>query len=195
MSRRGISLEEISEEYPIILIDTCALIGYYGYSKSDNANYDSIYNVYVDSANFFKKYIDDGMEIYVTSSVFKEYSDGDSSSVYRKNLLHAIQSNSRILKLDEDERKLHNEMSRKYYVIKDKFGLGYTDYDFLISGGILSKVRKEPVALISNDMGIFHAWKFLLMKENLDLDGLRFIIRIGNETFKKMKPPKNYKKI
>lgn len=195
MSRRGISLEEISEKYPIILIDTCALIEYYGCSRSDNANYDSIYNVYVDSANFFKKYIDDGMGIYVTSSVFKEYSDGGSSSVYRKNLLHAIQSNSRILKLDKDERKVYSKISRKYSKVKNKFDIGYTDYELLVSAVVLSRVRKEPVALISNDMGIFHAWKFLLMKENLNLDELRFLIRIGNETFKKMKPPKNYKKI
>ena len=195
MSRRGVSLEEISEDYPIILVDTCALIGYQGFSEVVNARVDSAYsyriNMEVDSAIFFKKYINEGVGIYVTSFVFREYSIGSSSSSYIKDLLDAIQSNSRILQLDEDERKLYNEISRKHHGVKNKFGLGYTDCDFLVSG----IARKEPVALVSNDIGILHAWKFLLMKEGLSLDELSFLIRIGNETFKKIKPPKAYKKI
>lgn len=193
MSRRGVSLEEISEDYPIILVDTCALIGYQSFSKVVNAEVDSVYNMKVDSANFFKKSIDDGVGIYVTSSVFREYSMGGSS--YIKDLLHAIQSNSRIIEFDDDGRKSYNEKSRKYSRIKDKFRLGNEDYNLVISAVVLPEVRKEPVALVSNDIGILRAWKFLLMQEDLSLAELRFLIRIGNETFKKIKPPKDYKKI
>ena len=120
MSRRVASLEEISEDYPIILVDTCALIGYLNFSKVVNPEVGS-YTMRVDSANFFKKYINDGAGIYVTSSVFREYSIGDSSSFHRKDLLDAIQSNSRILKFNEDERELYDEKSRKYSGIKNKF--------------------------------------------------------------------------
>ena len=195
MSRRVASLEEISEDYPIILVDTCALIGYLNFSEVVNAKVDSAYTMKVDSANFFKKYIDDGAGIYVTSSVFREYSIGSSSSSHIKDLLDTIQSNSRILEFDEDERKLYNEKSRKYSEIKNKFLVGNADYDLLVSAFVLPEVRKKPVALVSNDIGILRAWKFLLMKEDLNLDKLRFLIRIGNKTFKKIKPPKDYKKI
>ena len=195
MSRRVASLEEISKDYPIILVDTCALIGYQGSNKVVNAGVDSAYNIQVNSANFFKKYIDEGTGIYVTTSVFREYSMGSSSSFHIKELLYTIQSNSRILEFGEDERKLYNEISRKHSGIKNKFRLGNEDYDLVVSAVVLPEVRKESVALVSNDMGVLRAWKFLLMRENLSLAELRFLIRIGNETFKKIKPPKDYKKI
>ena len=58
MSKRAVSLEEISKDYPIILVDTCALIGYQSSSEVVNAGMDSAYsyriNMEVDSANFFK---------------------------------------------------------------------------------------------------------------------------------------------
>ena len=193
MSKRVASLEEISKDYPIILVDTCVLIGYQNFSGVVNADL-SAYNIKVDSANFFKKYIDEGAGIYVTRSVFMEYSIG-GSSFPMKDLLSTIQSNSRILEFDEDERKSYNERSRKHSGIKNKFLLGNVDYDLVVSAFVLSEMRKKPVALISNDIGILRAWKFLFMRENLSLDELRFLIRIGNETFKKIKPPKDYKKI
>lgn len=192
MSRRGVSLEEISEDYPIILVDTCALIGYQNFNEAVNV---TAYNMKVDSANFFKKYIDEGIGIYVTSSIFREYSIGGSSASHIKELSYTIQSNSRIIEFDEDEKKPYNEVSRKYSRIKNKFRLGNEDYDLVVSAVVLSKVRKESVALVSNDIGILRAWKFLLMKEDLSVAELRFLIRIGNKTFKKIKPPKDYKKI
>ena len=185
MSRRGISLEEISEDYPIILVDTCALIG-----EIDGEGY----NMKRNSANFFREYVDNGKGIYITPSVFKEYSNG-GYSLHRKRLLDAIESNSRILQLDGGEEIWYNLLFNSFLKIRDKFRLGETDYDFLISGAVLSEARKKPIALISNDIGILRAWKYVLMVECLSPEEFGFLTRIGDETFKRVKPPKNYTKI
>ena len=184
MSRRGVSLEEINMNYPMILVDTCALIGYLMGGKSVNA--------IVDSAHFFKKHIDGGKGVYVTSSVFTEYSNTYFLSP-RKRLLNTIESNSRILQLDDNEEIQYSLLHREYSGIKEEFYIGNVDYDFLVSGVVVSEARKKPVALISNDMGILRAWKFFLVEKSLSPIELKFLIRIGNETFKGAKPPKRYK--
>ena len=185
MSRRGISLEEISENYPIILVDTCVLIGPIG-RKSVNTTRDSV--------SFFIRYVGEGIGVYVTPSVFKEYSSGNYFS-HERNLLDKIRDNSRILQLNGGEKLWYDVLSKGYSEIMGKFGIEETDYDFLVSGFVLSEARKESVALISNDLGILRAWKFFLMRECLSSEELGFLIRIGEETFKKVKPTKDYKKI
>ena len=182
MSRRGISLEKISEDYPIILIDTSALIGYLVSGGAVNTS--------VDSAHFFRKHIEGGKNFYFTPSVFKEYSNRGS---HRKDLLDAIQFNSRILQLNSGEKLWYDVLSKGYSKIRDE--LAETDYDFLVSGVVLSEARKEPVALISNDIGILRAWKLFLMEECLSTIELGFLIRVGNDTFKKMRILKKYKKL
>ena len=184
MSRRGISLEEISEDYPIILVDTSALIGYLVSGGAVNTS--------VDSAHFFRKHIEGGKNFYFTPSVFKEYSNGGS---HRKNLLDTIQSNYRILQLKEGEKLWYDVLFKQYSKIRDKFEIEETDYDFLVSGVVLSEARKKPVALISNDMGILRSWKFLLMEECLSPEKLGFFMRNGVESFKRVRPPKRYKKL
>ena len=184
MSRRGISLEKISEDYPIILIDTSALIGYLVSGGAVNTS--------VDSAHFFRKHIEGGKNFYFTPSVFKEYSNRGS---HRKDLLDAIQFNSRILQLNGGEKLWYDVLFKQYSKLRDIFELAETDYDFLVSGFVLSEARKESVALISNDLGILRAWKFFLMRECLSSEELGFLIRIGDHIFKRIKPPKDYKKL
>lgn len=185
MSTRGISLEKISGDYPIILVDTCVLIG-----EIDREGDDIERN----SANFFIDYINNGNSIYVTPFVFREYSNG-SPLVHRNDLLDAIQLNRRILQLDSGEKLWYDVLSEGYSKIMGKFEIEETDYDFLVSGVVLSEARKKPVALISNDMGILRAWKFLLMRECLSPGELGFFMRKGRETFKRVRPPKDYKEI
>ena len=185
MSRRGISLEEISKDYPTILVDTCVLIG-----QINGKGYDMVRN----SAHFFKKHIDEGVMIHVTPSTFREYSDG-GPLFDRKNLLDTLQDNDGIFQLSEGEKLWYDVLSKGYSKLRDKFKIEETDYNFLLSGVVIFQSRKAPTALISNDMGILRAWKFLLMKERLSPEELGFLIRIGDETFKKVNPPKNYKKI
>ena len=180
MSRRGISLEEISEDYPIILVDTSALIG-----KINREGYDAVRN----SANFFIDYIKNNRNsFYVTLSVFGEYYN-------ERSLLDAIQSNSRILQFNGGEKLWYDVLFKQYSRIRDIFELAETDYDFLVSGVVLSEARKKPVALISNDIGILRSWKFLLIEECLSPIEFGFLIRVGNDTFKKARPPKKLQKI
>jgi len=185
MSRRGISLEEISEDYPTILVDTSALIGPIGRRSFNTAK---------DSAYFFIKHVGEGVGIYVTPSVFKEYSNGYSPS-HERSLLNAIQSNSGILQLNGGEKLWYDVLSKGYSEIMGKFEIEETDYDFLVSGVVLSEARKKPIALISNDIEILRAWKFFLMKECLSPEELGFFMRKGIETFKRVRPPKKYKKL
>ena len=186
------SLEEISEDYPIILVDTSVLIGHL--NRGDTVNRSSSFNTTVDSAHFFKKHIDNGMGIYVTPYVFREYSNGGSSS-HRRLLLDAIRDNSRILQLNGGEKLWYDVIFKGYFKIRDKFELAETDYDFLVSGVVLSDARKKPIALVSNDLGILRAWKSILMKESISPEKLGFLIRIGDYIFKRIKPPKDYKKL
>jgi len=101
--------------------------------------------------------------------------------------------NSRILEFDNNEEIIYAFLHREYSEMQKRFDIGRADYDFLVSGGVLLETRKEPVALISNDMGILRAWKFFLKGEGLKSNELKFIKRIGSEIFEEAKLPRKYK--
>ena len=215
MSTRRRTLEEISERYPFILVDTSTLSwSSFGNIKT-GLDFEGIMSISEDkikSAIFFKEFLEGGKNFYVTQFILREY---DHTSHYpyskiikkRKNisrkglelyrkkreesreigkLVRAFEENGGILELDEDERKLYGQMSRKYSFLKRKRDISEADYDFLISGVVVS-MKRDLTSLVSNDFKILYSWIDLLKKEKLTPEQLGFFIRKEFNVFKRGK--------
>ena len=215
MSTRRRTLEEISERYPFILVDTSTLSwSSFGNTKT-GLDFEGIMSISEDkikSAIFFKEFLEGGKNFYVTQFILREYARNayypyskiiknrkniskKGLELYRKKreesreigkLVRAFEENGGILELDEDERKLYGQMSRKYSFLKRKRDISEADYDFLISGVVVS-MKRDLTSLISNDFKILYSWIDLLKKEKLTTEQLGFFIRKEFNVFKRGK--------
>ncbi|PIN77125.1 hypothetical protein COV15_03005 [Candidatus Woesearchaeota archaeon CG10_big_fil_rev_8_21_14_0_10_34_12] len=201
MSSRAKTLEQISEKYPIILVDTCALMGpLQCINHEDLEGLARLRDTHHKSALFFREYFNNGSEIYVTPFVFGEYSKGPLPYRYmsdeERNLIEDIENNKRVIQFTRDEELLHDELSNRYKNdLRSKFKIEKTDIDFLFSGVILYKSREKSVALISNDTKMSRAWKYLLINSGLTTKEIRLFSRVGNKVFTTKKVPKIMREI
>lgn len=216
MATRIKTLEEISEKYPFILVDTSSLTwASFKNIETSLLDFEGTMSIPVEigkSAIFFKEFLEGGKNFYVTQFILREYNHSayypynkiikkykniskKSLELYRKKrevskevgkLVRAFEENYGILELDENERKLYGKMSRKYSFLKRKRDISEADFDFLISGFVLSRTR-DLTSLISNDFGIFYSWIDLLKREKLTPETLGFFVRIDFNSFKRGK--------
>ena len=178
MSTRVWNLERISKNYPLVLVDTCALIspiGYWGFEAAEK------------SVDFFDKKFKEIDGMSVTKSVLEEYSRGINSSRRRR---FTDELKHKILQLDGGERLWYKELYESYSGVGDKFEVGGIDIDFLLSGIVVCEARKTPVALISNDTKMIRPWKFLLIGACLTAKEVGFFVRKGEDIFKTTKLPR-----
>jgi|TARA_Y100000310_G_C20640748_1_gene793745 hypothetical protein len=180
MTRRVRTLEEISKAYQMILVDTSALISPIGYDG---------FEIKKKSADFFARKFQEICRIGVTESVKNEYANVGSSS--ERKLMDELEN--RTLQLNGGERLWYEELSKLYSRVRSKFDIGDVDFDFLLSGIVVSEARKKSVALISNDTKMVRPWKFLLFRACLTPEELGFFIRKGEDAFKGTKFPKEIK--
>ena len=222
MATRIKTLEEIGKRYPFILVDNSSLNwSSFERIETNLLDFErkmSISEERIKSAILFKEFLEGGKNFYITQLILREY---DRSAYYpyskkiknRKNnskknlelhrkrreeskeigkLARSFGENCRILELNEDERKLYDKMSRKYSFLKRKRDISEADFDFLISGAVVSRTR-DLTSLISNDFGIFYSWMELLRREKLTPEKLGFFIRKDFNVFKRGKLQKNIK--
>ena len=178
MTRRVWDLEKISENYSIILLDTCALMSPIGYRDFEIIN---------ESADFFSRKFKEIDKMSVTESVLFEYSNGSNS---RKRINFTNELKDKVLQLSGGERLWYNELYKIYSIVRNRFEIGETDFDFLLSGIVVYEARKKSVALISNDTKMVRPWKFLLFRAGLTAKELGFFIREEEDLFKTIKLPK-----
>ena len=200
-----ISLEDLTLiEYPLLL-DTSALLSYYTKNRNpetltekfDEAKKD--YDFFV----LMKNYVQNGSNFYITSLVSNELQNGYSPSfkkkikkvgycadhellkLHRKRreknkmkriLEQAFQDNNKILQFEKDEQILYDIIYNRNLGLKEKYKLSESDFDFLVSGGVLAKSGRG-VALVSNDGGIFRARKDILNKEKFWPNKFKFFVR------------------
>ena len=210
--RKFQTLEELSKDYNIILMDTCSLT----FSpKIDKFTIGSIFLKVAtdyDYAFFLRVDIKKGEKIYVTSDVLDEYFSLKTQNYkkaikkrrsknrisldlsrlsrdrmkQRSKLKRMFEEKGKVLKLEEDEPELYGFFYRKYSKIANKNELSETDFNFLISGMILNQKTEHPICLISNDYGIFYSWKAFLFKEKVNPKQFSFCMRESLEIFQKM---------
>lgn len=222
MSRRVASLEEISKDYPIILVDTSSLT----WSSLKNIevrllDFEGLMSIpkeIIRSTVFFKEFLEERKNFYVTQLILEEYNHNayypykkiikNRKKISKKGLelcrerreaskkmgklVRALEENGRILELDKDEEKLYSKMSKKYSFLKRKRNISKADFDFLIAGVVVS-MRRNLTSLISNDFGIFYSWRELLKKEKLEPEQLGFFVRKDFNVFKRGKLYGQYK--
>jgi len=213
MASRARTLEQVNSEYPIILIDTSALLSTFKYNGNDNfSEKKSRSELFESSAVFYREFLEGGGIFYITPSVIREFIN--SSCAYYKRmikkegviskerieyhrqvkkehlekgrLVRLLEDRELILELDEDEKEKYMRLNNKHYHEGMKRGLSEVDFDLINSGATVSMTR-IPTALISNDIAIFHLWRKYLKKDTLDKDKLGFFTRKGFDVFKKEK--------
>ena len=209
-----LTLEEVSQEYPIILVDTCAL----NQPLTRSASIEIAEN----SAIFFKNFSEGG-GIYVTKKILKEYTipdkeiekiqrqkrsrikysrnntyksrskkigDGEvqrgfkKMMVEKKNLDRHLKRSHRVIKLSEDEIERYEMFYGKYSYLNKKVEMHSKAYDLLISGLVVSQTR-SPACLVSNDFSLLYSWKNLLMNSKIDPSYFGFFIRKKIEGFQR----------
>ncbi len=206
------TLEELISEYPIILMDTCAILHYIGENKDPHSPEEKM--IVLEKQHQFitilTDYIGKGIPCFITSLVFEE-SQIKGHYPYKKiiknkrtqhnrelldrsrkiknaekemnKLSITFQENDRILELNEDEQNLYNIFDEKYSTLKGKYNLSDVDFDLLVSGAVISQTR-ESSALVSNDSGITYAWHPVLRNEKINHKKFGFVNRVGINRFK-----------
>ncbi|GEM_PF-4005211 len=214
MESRLLSLEEISRDYPFVILDTSALLYPIGRKRIQTLK-DKIHlsRVERDSAVFFKKSLPQ-LNIYVTDLILKEYfsekrrpckgmpyfttrkkevmklrSMRMDAHRKKRKLAEAFGINNRVISescLSEEERSNYEILLEEHSYFEEKYGLSYPDLDFLVLGSAISQSR-ESVSLISNDSGIINAWNEMLKKYKSSPERLGFFRREKLNGFRKLR--------
>lgn len=205
MENHKISLDSLAlKEYPVLL-DTSALLDYYTQARNPETSTEKFAKA-KEGYDFFvlmKNYVQNGNNFYITSLVSNELQNGYSPpfkkgikkiggcknretlilhrkrrevAKARRALDRTFQESDKILKFGKDEQSLYDLLYKRNIGLKEKYELSESDFDLLISGGVLAKTGKT-IALVSNDLGIFRARKEILNREKLWPNKFKFFIR------------------
>ncbi len=207
-------LENISSNYSCVLIDNCAFQECLRYIKKpqDILGKTKYYETQKESFYFWKKNIENFENLYTTLGVFNEIGNHNSEKYKKKikkryfhdkhpgvlklrrvirdknkeerGLINYLEFLQRIINLNKEE-KMYNRFFDSYSYFKEKYGLSNVDFDFLISGGILSKTRGSS-ALISNDFNIAKAWRNFLDLEKISKTKFDFFNRLDISVFERL---------
>jgi len=165
------------------------------YLNSGGASYitSSVFEEYIPDSNYsYKKSIKNLDTRLNDNQIDKELHSG-LVSVHRKinrnkksqrGLVELFEEQGRIIKLDKNEKQLYSIFDKKYSEFKEKYGISETDLNFLISGAILSH-KRNPVALVSHDRGIFKAYNEFVNDQGLNSENFGFFIRSDNFKFER----------
>ncbi len=123
---------------------------------------------------------------FLIESSLRQY-EGMAKSSWRrtKDLVSTIENRGAILKLNEIERGVHSELYIENEFLREilKIPLSPEDYDFLISGVVISQTRGKT-GIISNDCGINLAWRKIVTKYPVLNCKLDFYFREKVDLFK-----------
>lgn len=104
-----------------------------------------------------------------------------------RKLIEMFSEYGRILglnKLNDEEQKSYHILSDEHTELQEKYKLSDTDSDFLTLGAVLSQ-KRGPTALVSNDFGIFRAWRDLHLNLT-NHNKFDFFVRKEKGFFKKL---------
>ena len=164
-----------------------------------------------DSCSFYSRYFKNKKNIFLTQAIYNEFNpDGkkffkkterniskedrefnkrlDDICKEKRKLLRACTINQRIIDLTALENKNYGLEHQNYIFLMEKYFLTFADYNFLITGFILSKSRGK-ISLISNDVNLSKAWGHVVSKKD-NSNKLKFFFRYNKKEFKELTPTK-----
>lgn len=201
-----IHLDDLCEEFDILLIDTSALVRPLEEIVKKDKLRDRINTKKTEenSSIFFNKFMKGKGVFYITREVLKEsYSKGNPpiseifprskrsnlskkeqeyySSVCsfrkeRNNLLRSFRKDKKLILLNNSEKRKYDEFFNRNLFLKDRNRLSIVDYDLLITGAVLSITRGDTV-ILSNDFPLLYSYRSLVNKESFDQGKYGFFIR------------------
>jgi hypothetical protein len=209
------NLEEITSKYNVVLVDTCALFHHLehmvkkGFLKDfSNKFYELELDCIIEMFNF----LEDDYPIYITPLVKEEAGavnsyhikkkikksgscknrrlleyrrDLEKSNKARRKLVDNFQDKERIIELDERRKNVYDDFYGRYGDLFARHKLSECDADFLISGRVLAKTDMSS-ALISNDFGIWGAWRDIIRSEGIGSKFFGFYNRMDENKFKRL---------
>ncbi len=161
-------------------------------------------NYYTELLDLSKK----GHNIYITNGIFNESrafadylitnsskngSRGRKNELGRKNqslrsqIFNLLEDKGKIIKLNEGETIEYELFDQACQQIKNHYGLSNIDWDFLLSGLVMSRNRGN-VSLISNDNGIVESWRAFIACECVNPYVLNFFSRKEIHSFVSRSP-------
>lgn len=143
------------------------------------------------SGSFYKYNVKKNFNPRGTRSVLDLKRAIRDKKIERNRLILYLENSSHILKFNKKEQKTYDEFYERYLLIAKYYGLINSvkdvDYDLLISGVVLSKLKRNT-ALVSNDInGIVPAWKEISKREHLSPYNFGFFIVPDLSVFEKVR--------
>lgn len=212
MVKKQRSLQGVTLEYPMTLFDTSALFEAMNgrRNKGDTSHLAKILvsERIFDSTVFLKSFLEQGGVFYITPRVLEEYKprtlkevDPSSGLAYELfiekqkehqgigEFIEKLEFEGMVLQLSNEEMEYHSFFHRKYSNFMDREGLSETDLDLLIFGGIISKIRRKPTCLVSNDFPMLYSWKDFVRSEKIAPENFGFFVRVDADIFERAKYP------
>lgn len=173
-----------------------------------------------DSIIFYRRFLESGGRFYITPDILEEYTPGDYVSKKQKKLgerdhlprkefelfktrqrenegirglIKMLEFGENVLQLSDEEQEERDFLKRKYAHFIPREEIGKIDFDFLTSGAAVLRVRRKPLALISNDFGILYSWKDLVRGEKFAPEKFGFFVRIEADIFERANYPSSKK--
>jgi hypothetical protein len=166
--RRYVDLEGLMEE-GFLIFDTCALLSPLN-GKNETFCDGGVKRLWKKSADYFLRHVNGSNipKIFITDHVKKEYRRILRGQKARKFVGQLKNSNS-IIDLGDIEPQIYYYLKSIYQVYANQKDLSTADYDFVLSGILLSQVNPhDRYSLISNDGDLMHIARFLRDIEKLD---------------------------
>jgi len=209
------SLEEISSDYGLIVIDTCAFHQILRRDSNPKSIKEKLENYLMKRKflGFWKENIGHYENCYTISEVIEEmrnvrhYSYGKiikkgglrnrSPKVLelrrairdldkeRNRLVTYLEDKEKILELNKDEAYLYEIFYEECLEIRDNYDLHGADFPLFIFGAVTSQTRKSS-AIISNDYGIVSAWSSFSEAEKISKEKFGFFVRKRISLFEKL---------
>ena len=201
-------------DYDYVLVDS-SVMNPLGFCPKNCSSDEIKMGSYQDQLTFLDFIINEGTDyFYLSKLIFDELNDSfrfpfsykkrikRSPSNVNSKLLRLIRTtikkerkmidfyvdNGKILSFSEEDKKAYMGLSKKYNSLKERNSLSEADFDFLISGLVLSQ-KGESSALLSNDFGIVKSWKFILYHRNIFPEKFGFFLRHYFPNFEKLSLP------
>lgn len=183
------SLKTITSEYEFPIIDICALLCAFPRGMRGRLS------VGMNGINLIKKYIEEGVQCYITGGVEDECLDdaywlqllnrrlNEEEKYNLSPLIQVFRDNGLVLNLNPKDDFLYNEMSSYLHESVNYPQLTPVDADLFLSALFSSKKRGKSSLVISNDSKIKNLWIEFKKKDKINPRRFGFALRRGLDAY------------
>ncbi|MGM5485378.1 MAG: hypothetical protein ACQEP1_05920 [Nanobdellota archaeon] len=198
-----VKVEEIVNDYEVVLLDTNVILNYAYPGKEQKRQVPKGENA--KSFSFWRKVLEENGNIFVPEKIYEElfpekklkFTNKTVTKSYNKRKKDMLK-NLNIFSMSEKELALYQELYEE--IVPSDFNSFTTgslrentsleDYDLLVSG-LVKAVNDVPTAMISNDRNLCKRWTEIRKNGQKDAP-LAFYQRLYENVFKEMDPFHQY---